>query len=211
MQKKINILLFSLVFALLLFLIINNNKIKVYTKKINYLDNTVVINIYSKKLSNNVFKEIEKIYKSSNDDIYTVTNKANNKLKKLKIKKYIINAQGNIIVGEHYNNDYYKVALEDPNIEDGVFKVIKLKNKSVATLINPDHTIKNGTRYFNDVTYKSINVISNDLLKSKKVLDKLYKLDIDEGKKYINNLKDVDAIWYLNDDSIVTSNGVNKM
>lgn len=212
MQKKINIALFSIIFVLLFYIIISNEKIKVYSKKINYLDNTIVINIYSKNsnLSNKALKEIEKIYKSSNDEICITTNKASKKLKQLKIKNYIINAQGNIIVGNHYNNNYYKVALEDPNIVDGVFKILKLENKSVATLINPNYEIKDNVRYFSDVTYKSINVISDDLIKSKKTLNKISQMNINEGKKYINNLKDVDAIWYLFDDSIITSKGIKN-
>lgn len=212
MQKKINIVLFSIVFILLFYIVISNEKIKVYSKKINYLDNTIVINIYSKNsnLSNKALKEIEKIYKSSNDEICITTNKASKKLKQLKIKNYIINAQGNIIVGNHYNNNYYKVALEDPNIVDGVFKILKLENKSVATLINPNYEIKDNVRYFSDVTYKSINVISDDLTKSKKTLNKISQMNINEGKEYINNLKDVDAIWYLFDDSIITSKGIKN-
>lgn len=210
MQKKINILLFSLVFALLLFILVSNNQIKLYRKKITFLDKNIVVNIYSKNsnLSNKALKKIEKIYNSSKDDLYVTTKKANKVLKDLKIKNYLINAQGNIIVGSHYENDCYKVGLENPNIVDDVFKIIKIKNKSIVSLIN-ESSIDNGVRYF-EGNYKGIYVISNDLVKSKKIASILLDKDIAEGKKYIEELKDVDAIWVLFDDTIINSSGIKS-
>ena len=210
MQKKINILLFSLVFALLLFILVSNNQIKLYRKKFTFLDKNIVVNIYSKNsnLSNKALNKIEKIYNLSKDDLYVTTKNANKVLKDLKIKNYLINAQGNIIVGSHYENDYYKVGLENPNIVDDVFKIIKIKNKSIVSLIN-ESSIDNGVRYF-EGNYKGIYVISNDLVKSKKIATILLDKDIEEGKKYIEELKDVDAIWFLFDDTIINSSGIKS-
>lgn len=210
MQKKINIVLFSLVFVLLFYIIISNNKIKVYSKKIKYLDNNIVINIYSKNsnLSNKALDKIEKNYNTSTDDICVVTSSANKILKNLKLKNYIINAEGNIIIGDHYNSDYYKVGLEDPNVVGGVFKIIKIKNKAIATSLNENYKINIGIRYFDsDISYKSINVISDDLVKSSKILNKIKTMNITKAKEYVDGIKEVEAIWYLNDNSIITSSG----
>ena len=56
-------------------------------------------------------------------------------LKNAGIKKYIINAGGNVLVGEHYKNKAYKIGIENPNGE-GIakakfFKRIINKIKSI--------------------------------------------------------------------------------
>ena len=38
----------------------------------------------------------------------------------------------------------------------------------------------------------------------------LFLLPLEDGKKYVDELDNVEAIWYLNDDTTVTSKGFSK-
>lgn len=57
---------------------------------------------------------------------------------------------------------------------------------------------------------KSVTVITSDSAYGDFLSTYLFLLTVDEGIEYVNNLEDVEAIWYLNDDTIKTSKGIAK-
>ena len=57
---------------------------------------------------------------------------------------------------------------------------------------------------------KSVTVITSDSALGDILSTYLFLLDIDEGKEYINNLDNVEAIWYTNDNKEIKSNGFDK-
>ena len=148
------------------------------------------------------------------------TNEVKKYLRKIKIDKYIINAGGNVIVGKKYHNSLYKVGLEDPNNSNNIYKVIKLENKAVVTSGGYNrfytydgktytHIIDPDTLFPSDYM-KSVTVVTDDSAYADFLSTYLFLLPVDDGIKYVNKLDNVEAIWYLNDDTTKESNGFNK-
>lgn len=149
-----------------------------------------------------------------------VTELAAEYLEKEGITKYIINAGGNVIVGDNDEFDKYSIGIEDPEDPTGIFKVIYGNNISVVTSggYNRYYTW-NGIRYshiinpntlFPDNYVKSVTVICTSSKFADVLTTMLYMMDVDSGLEYINNLEGVEAIWYTIDNQIVTSNGISK-
>ncbi len=149
-----------------------------------------------------------------------VTELAAEYLEKEGVTKYIINAGGNVIVGDNDENDKYSIGIEDPEDPTGIFKVIYGNNISVVTSggYNRYYTWE-GTRYshiinpktlFPDNYVKSVTVICRSSKFADVLTTMLYMMDVDSGLDYINNLEGVEAIWYTIDNQIITSNGIAK-
>lgn len=149
-----------------------------------------------------------------------VTQLAAEYLEKEGITKYIINAGGNVIVGDNDENDKYSIGIEDPEDPTGIFKIIYGNNISVVTSggynryytwdgIRYSHIINPNT-LFPDNYVKSVTVICSSSKFADVLTTMLYMMDVDSGLEYINNLTGVEAIWYTTDNQIVTSDGIEK-
>lgn len=150
-----------------------------------------------------------------------VTEEVGKYLDSIGIDKYLINAGGNALVGNYYKKGKYKVGLEDPNSNTGdIFKIINVTNKAIVTsggylryyeykgkkyhhIIDPDTLFP--TDYM-----KSVTIITDSSAYADFLSTYIFLLPVEEGKKYIESLDNVEAIWYLNDDTYVTSSGFNK-
>lgn len=149
-----------------------------------------------------------------------VTQKVGEYLKSIGIEKYLINAGGNVLTGSSYKKEKYKIGLENPNNQNDIYKIIKVENKAVVTSGGYLRYYEyNGTKYHHiidpETLYptnysKSVTVITSDSAYADFLSTYLFLLPVDEGINYVNNLKDVEAIWYLNDDTTKTSKGFNK-
>jgi thiamine biosynthesis lipoprotein len=150
-----------------------------------------------------------------------VTELAGKYLESVGIDKYIINAGGNVKVGKHYNNDLYKIGIEKPIKEShDIYKVVKVENESVVTSGNYEryyeykgnvyhHIIDPKTLY--PASYvRSVTVITKDSGYADILAKILFLMPIEDGKKYINSIKGVEAIWYGNKDDIYYSDGFDK-
>ncbi len=147
------------------------------------------------------------------------TEKVGEYLKSEKIDKFIINAGGNVLVGNHYNNAKYKIGLETPNQEKSIYKVLRLENKSVVTSGGYERFYTyNGENYHHIIDYetfypanyfKSVTVIADDSGIADALSTSLFLLPIEEGKKLIKNT-DVQVVWYINDNQIVATEGISK-
>ena len=68
-------------------------------------------------------------------------------------------------------------------------------------IINPDTLFP--TNYM-----KSVSVITNNSAYGDMLSTMLFLMDIDSGLEYVNSVDGIEAIWYTNDNQIITSNGI---
>jgi len=149
------------------------------------------------------------------------TEKVGEYLKRMNVTEFLINAGGNVLVGKKDNNEPYKVGLENPNSTSGeVFKVLKISSKSVVTSGGYERNyIYNGQTYHHIIDpdtlfpsnyMKSVTVITDSSTYGDFLSTTLFLMNIEDGKKYVDSLDNVEAIWYSNDNEIITSKGLNK-
>ncbi|MDD4036563.1 MAG: FAD:protein FMN transferase [Bacilli bacterium] len=142
-------------------------------------------------------------------------------LESLGIDKYIINAGGNVKVGNHYDNKEYRIGLEKP-IKDSmdIYKVVKGNNVSVVTSgsyerfynVNDKiyHHIIDPNTLFPPLNMYSVTIITASSKLADTLSTQLFLMTIEEGMDYINKLGDVEAVWYGIDDEIYYSKGFSK-
>lgn len=149
-----------------------------------------------------------------------VTKEIGKYLKKQNINKFIINAGGNVLVGDRYNKDKYKIGIETPNNTGDIYKILKAENTAIVTsggylryytyndkkyhhIIDPD------TLYPTNYT-ESVTVITKDAAYADFMSTYLFLLPVEEGLKIVNKTDDLEAIWYVNENEIITSKGITK-
>src|SRR5574344_348541 len=140
-----------------------------------------------------------------------VTNELKSYLKSKNIKKYVINAGGNVIVGNKKND--YKIGIQNP--DGGLLTTVNVNNKCVVTSGGYERYYEyNGVRYHHIINpftkfpsnyMKSVTVISKDCTKADIMSTTLFLMTIEDGKKLAesNNVK---VIWYSNDNEIIEEN-----
>ena len=134
------------------------------------------------------------------------------------IKYFLINAGGNVSAGEAYDKDYYKIGIQSPD-GNGVIGVLKGTNISVVTSGGYErnyeyeghmyHHIINPNTLFPSEYMKSVTVISSDSGLSDMLSTTLFLMDVDDGLDFLKNY-DAEAIFVMNDNSIVKSEGFSK-
>ncbi|MBR1376816.1 MAG: FAD:protein FMN transferase [Bacilli bacterium] len=146
-------------------------------------------------------------------------------LKSIGIKKYIINAGGNVLVGDYYKgNSKYKIGIQNPYSDTNpnapsIFKVIRGNNIAVVTSGGYNrnyvyegniygHIIDPNTRYPAD-NMASVTVISKSSKDADALSTILYLMDVDTGMEFVKDY-DVEVIWYLKDGTIKTTDGISK-
>lgn len=149
------------------------------------------------------------------------TKKVGEYLNSIGIKKYIINAGGNVLVGEHYGRDAYKIGIEDPTSSiGGIFAKVKANNKAVVTSggyqrffeidgKRYNHIINPKTLYPSD-NFLSVTVIAGDSMQADILSTILFLMDIDTGLEWIEGMDDVEAIWYVSEFEQIVSSGFNE-
>lgn len=141
-------------------------------------------------------------------------------LKEKGISEFLINAGGNVLVGKKTNSKY-KIGLEDPDSETGgVFKVIEINDKAIVTSGGYERYYEyNGQKYHHIIDpdtlfppnyMKSVTVISDDSALADFLSTNLFLMSIDDGLEYIKKYAGVDAIWYSNDNKIITTKGIKN-
>lgn len=148
------------------------------------------------------------------------TNEVGKYLKENKINKFIINAGGNVLVGDHYNNDKYKIGIQNPEDGSSIYQVVKGNNIAVVTSGGYErYYTYNGVKYnhiidpqtlFPAEHFKSVTVITNDSAKADGLSLVLFVLSLEDGQEFIKKYDDVEVIWYLDNGEIVKSKGFNK-
>lgn len=149
-----------------------------------------------------------------------VTEEVGNYLESKKIDKYLINAGGNVKVGKSYKNGKYVIGIENPNDTNKMYKKINVENKSVVTSgdyqryyevngIRYNHIINPKTRFpANNV--KSVTVICDNSKDADMYSTYLFLLPLEEALNYVNNKDNLEAVFYVNEDNIITSKGFSS-
>lgn len=181
----------------------------------------------STKEYKDILLEDGKIYNNhANIDLGAVTKgyatkKAGEYLEKMGINCFIINAGGNVLVGNHYGDDAYKIGIEDPTKKEGeIFIKVKANNKAVVTSggyqrffeidkQRYNHIINPLTLYPSNHTL-SVTVITEDSFKADILSTILFLMDIDTGLAFVEQLKDVEAIWYVSREEQIMSTGFKQ-
>lgn len=143
-----------------------------------------------------------------------VTQLAGNYLENIGLDKYIINAGGNVKVGNSPKGNY-KIGVASPN-KDGNIMIINGNNISVVTSGGYERFVEyNNTLYHHIISpetkkpanfMKSVTVIGGDSMLCDVLSTTLFLMSIEEGMNFIKDY-DVDVIWYSNDDEIIKSEG----
>lgn len=149
-----------------------------------------------------------------------VTELAGQYLESINIKKYMINAGGTVKVGKGYKKDYYNVGIESPEKDGTIFDVVKINNKSVSTSGSYErfyeydgqlyHHIIDPNTYLTPNYMKSVTVICNDAALADSLSTALFLMTPEEGVDFIKKYDDVEAIWYVDDSTIIKSEGFGK-
>lgn len=137
------------------------------------------------------------------------------------IQNYVINAGGNVKVGTPNEKQKFSIGIEDPNSETGeVFKIVYGSNISVVTSGGYERYYEyNGQRYHHIIDpdtlmpanyMKSVTVITKNSSLGDVLSTTLFLMPIEEGKKLVETLEDVEAIWYTNENTVITSSGIGS-
>ena len=131
--------------------------------------------------------------------------------------KYLINAGGNVLLGEHYSNDLYKIGIQSPFDNNSIIGRVKLKNKALVTsggyeryyLYNDIkyHHIINPNTLYPPSNMASVTVISDSSSEADCLSTTLFLMTIEEGMEYIKDF-DVDVIWVTLDGEVIKTDGV---
>lgn len=141
-------------------------------------------------------------------------------LESIGIFNYLINAGGNVKVGIPQNKNKFSIGIENPNSKQGeICKIVYGKNISVVTSGGYERYYEyNGQKYHHIIDpdtlmpanhMKSVTVITDDSRLGDILSTILFLMPIEEGQMFIEN-ENAEAIWYNNENQIITSSGMNQ-
>lgn len=187
---------------------------------IDELKNTQSININDISLTNNIYKKRNgvKLDLGGLCKGYA-TEVVGNYIESLGIKKYLINAGGNVKVGEHYNKDKYVIGIQHPE-NDTLLTKIKANNVSVVTSgdyqryyevsdIRYNHIINPKTLYPANYS-KGVTVITSSSAYADIMSTYLFLLNPSDAINLVNSTDNLEAIIYVDENTILKSEGFNK-
>ena len=136
------------------------------------------------------------------------------------IDKYLVDAGGNIKVGNSYNKDNYTIGIQDPVDTSKIFTKLDINNLSVVSSgdyqryyeydgIRYNHIIDPYTRMPSS-NYKSVTVIAKDSFLADIYSTFLFLVDLEKGKEIVSKNNNIEAVWYIDSDNIVYSDYINK-
>ena len=148
-----------------------------------------------------------------------VNNKIKEYLHDKGIKKYLITSgTSSILIGEHYQNEKYRVGLINPLESEKIYKVLKLNTNSISTSGTIDNYYEfSGEKYshiinpftlYPDNYSLSVTVIASDPILTEVLSTTLVLLPIEEGKKLAEKY-DVEVIWFTKD-GIINTEGIKN-
>ncbi len=148
------------------------------------------------------------------------TGKAADYLKANGIDSFIINAGGNVVVGKNDTKDYYSIGIENPEDTSDIYQVVKGNNVAVVTSGGYERFYEyNGVRYHHiidpDTLFPANNMLSVTIVSSDSGLadilsTALFLMKPQEAIDLVNSLDNVEAIIYVDADTILKSDGFSK-
>ncbi|MDD3821667.1 MAG: FAD:protein FMN transferase [Bacilli bacterium] len=142
-------------------------------------------------------------------------------LTNLGIDKYLINAGGNVKVGNHYQKNRYKIGLKEPKPNsNNIFKVINANNISVVTSGSYErfyqydgkiyHHIIDPLTLFPPNYFYAVTVITPNNALADVLSTALFLMDLESGQAFIKSFNNVDVIWYDINNKIHYSAGIKN-
>ena len=141
-------------------------------------------------------------------------------LKSIGFDQYLINAGGTVLAGVNSDNDKYKVGIQDPNNASDIIATLKLANSIVTSSGGYERFYEfDGQKYHHILDpntkmpanyMKSVSVITDDAILGDVLSTTLFLMSVEDGQKFIEQIDNVEAIWYTNDDKMVKSSGISK-
>ncbi len=136
------------------------------------------------------------------------------------VKSFLINAGGNVLVGDHHSGDKFTIGLQDPDEQSGIFDIVKGENIAVVTSggyqryyevdgINYGHIIDPSTLYPANEN-KSVTVITDCSKKADGLALTLFVMNATDGIEYLKYFENVEAIWVTNTDDVIKTEGFSK-
>lgn len=135
-------------------------------------------------------------------------------LESIGITDYLINAGGNVKVGNSYKKESYRIGIQSPIKDEELMTVINGNNISVVTSGGYERNYEyNGTIYHHIIdpdtlfptnNMKSVTVITKDSALGDILSTTLFLTSIEEGKEIIKDY-DCEVIWYTNNNEIIRS------
>ena len=187
----------------------NNSELE--SVNINISDISLNGNIFSKK--NGIKIDLGAFAKGY------ITELVGNYLEDIGIDKYLIDAGGNIKVGNNYKKDNYLIGIQNPVDTNKIFTKLNVNNLSIVTSgdyqryyeyegIRYNHIIDPYTKYPSS-KFRSVTVVSKNSFLADIYSTYLFLIDLDEGLEMVNSNDDIEAIWYIDNDNVVRSNNFN--
>ena len=225
-EKRNYIILFIIIF-LLIWIVFSNKKAYVETFNFNGIPITYVI--YDKVNSDEISKNIDEIYEiyrkktldekgtkyilNHTDGYFDETEKylacfsTDEVLKYFKhigISRYMVNIDGDVILGDNYSNNKYSVSIHDPS-DNSILKILYFNDKALSSITSNDkmNNLK-GIRK----DYDMVSVLCDDIVTSNVISNYIYFLSIKEGKKVLSK-NNCEGLWYQKGE-IYTSENFSK-
>lgn len=150
-----------------------------------------------------------------------VTELVANYLDSISLHQYLITAgTSSVRVGEHYNNDRYKIQLRDPRPTNTHDKIIKGNNIAITTSGDYEryyeyagvryHHIINPNTLYPPNNMLAVTVINDDAAIGEILSTTLFLMSIEEGLEYIKQYDGVEVVWYRADGTMTLSEGMTK-
>lgn len=174
-----------------------------YKKSLGYIDITDTSLDYALKHGESLdFKtKINENYDKNNFDLIIssyATSEVIDYFRQNDISSYIINENGNITVGKHYDNGKFRISIN--KYKGDVLTIVNLEGKSMATVNKTDsinsYMINPKTSSVSD-NFDSVTVIANDNLTATMLAQTLFLMNEDEGRGFIKSY-DAAALWQKN-------------
>ena len=137
-----------------------------------------------------------------------VTEEVGKYLESKGVTKYLINAGGNVKVGESYKHGKYNVGLEEPFNPSNVYKTLSVENVSIVTSGSYQRYYEVNGKIYNHIInpktlypenfMKSVTVVTKNSAYADMLSTYLFLIPIEDGLKIVNNLEGAEAIWNNN-------------
>lgn len=131
-----------------------------------------------------------------------------NRLKQMNVTSYVLDVGGNIkTIGNKKNSEKWTIGIKNPNLasDQSNIQIVKVSNQSVVTSGSYQRYFTvNGTNYHHIISpitlypennFTSVTVITDDSGLADGLSTALFNMSIYDGKRLIDNLNNVEAMW----------------
>lgn len=140
-------------------------------------------------------------------------------LRGIGLTKFLINAGGNVLAGDHYDAGVYKIGIENPNDRSSIYQVVKGNNIAIVTSGGYERYFEyEGVKYNHIIdpntlmpanNMKAVTVITKDSALGDVLSTTLFLMSVEDGLEFIKDFE-AEAIWYTNNDEVIKTEGFSQ-